>query len=289
MTAADAARAPIRNATRAGWRQALTDLRLNVSGGSLIGYLVTPVVVIGALLFTRASTIEDTGVSSAVYLFPGFVAMILALGGITGVSGELLTEREDGSLLRMKAIPHGLRGYLFGKVLQHVLLNLSIIVVSFVAAMVVVPAIAPADPLRWLGVLGYVVLGLLATVPVGVVLGAAIKNTMALVLPIFGMYGLLVISGIFVPLNAFPAFFGCVAQVFPLYWLGLGLRSVFLPPEAVVVEIGESWRVAETLGVLGLWAAAGLILAPIVLRRMIRGVSGSTVQAARDRVLTRGY
>ena len=52
---------------------------------------------------------------------------------------------------------------------------------------------------------------------------------------------------------------------------------------------GESWRTVETFGVLGIWALVGLVLAPIVLRRMIRGVTGSNVQAARERMLSRGY
>ena len=36
-------------------------------------------------------------------------------------------------------------------------------------------------------------------------------------------------------------------------------------------------------------AVVGLLLAPIVLRRMIRGESGSKVTAARERLLTQGY
>lgn len=284
-----AARGPIRNATRAGWRQALTDLRINVTGSNLAGYLVTPIVTIGVLWFVRDSSLDGTGITLAHYMFPGFLAMILVVGGITGVSGELMTEREDGSLLRMKAVPHGLRGYAIGKVLQHVLLNLSLIAIVFIAAIIIVPEIAPDTPLQWLGFLGYVVLGLLATLPVGVALGAAVKNMMGLVAPTLAVYALLVISGIFTPLETFASWLGTIAQFFPLYWLGLGLRSVFLPAEAAIVEVGESWRTLETLGVLGIWAAVGLILAPIVLRRMIRGVSGSSMQQVRERLLTKGY
>ena len=44
------------------------------------------------------------------------------------------------------------------------------------------------------------------------------------------------------------------------------------------MEIGHSWRHLETLGVLGAWAIAGLVLAPILLRRMARRESGSSVR-----------
>ena len=40
------------------------------------------------------------------------------------------------------------------------------------------------------------------------------------------------------------------------------------------VEIEDSWRHLETVGVLGVWAVVGLIMAPIVLRGMARRESG---------------
>ncbi|MGH3390029.1 MAG: ABC transporter permease, partial [Actinomadura sp.] len=71
------------------------------------------------------------------------------------------------------------------------------------------------------------------------------------------------------------------------YWLGLGLRSALLPDALSAVEIGGSWRHLETAGVLGAWAAFGLALAPVVLRRMARRESGSRVAARRDRAMQR--
>jgi ABC-2 type transport system permease protein len=78
-----------------------------------------------------------------------------------------------------------------------------------------------------------------------------------------------------------------IAQVFPIYWLGLGMRSALLPGSMAAAEIGGSWRHLETIGVLGLWAVAGLILAPIVLRRMARCESGSSVAGRREKAMQR--
>jgi hypothetical protein len=50
---------------------------------------------------------------------------------------------------------------------------------------------------------------------------------------------------------------------------------------------GQSWRHLATVGVLAGWTAAGLLLAPVVPRRMARRESGSTVAARRERVLLR--
>ncbi|MEV0592230.1 hypothetical protein [Nonomuraea cavernae] len=78
-----------------------------------------------------------------------------------------------------------------------------------------------------------------------------------------------------------------VAHVFPMYWLGLGMRSALLPDSAAAVEIGGSWRPGMTMAVLIAWSVAGLLIAPPVLCRMARRESGSAVQARRDRALQR--
>jgi ABC-type sugar transport system ATPase subunit len=98
--------------------------------------------------------------------------------------------------------------------------------------------------------------------------------------------GLIAISGIFYPITALPHWLQWIGQVFPVYWLGLGMRSALLPDPAAV-EIGGSWRHLETAGVLGAWAALGLLVAPLVLRRMARRESGSVVAERRERTLQR--
>jgi ABC-2 type transport system permease protein len=72
-----------------------------------------------------------------------------------------------------------------------------------------------------------------------------------------------------------------------MYWLSLGMRSALLPDAAGSVELGGSWRHLETFGVLGAWAVLGLIVAPIVLRRMARRESGSRVAERREQLLQR--
>jgi len=79
-----------------------------------------------------------------------------------------------------------------------------------------------------------------------------------------------------------------VVQIFPMYWLGLGMRSAFLPDSAAALELGESWRTAETVGVLGVWAVVGLLVLPLVLRRMARRQSGAAVAAAKEAVTQLG-
>ena len=131
------------------------------------------------------------------------------------------------------------------------------------------------------------VTALLATIPLGILLGSLIADPRfvgAIVLP---FAGLAAISGIFYPITHLPAWLQWLGQVFPMYWLGLGMRSALLPATMASVEIGHSWRHLATFGVLGAWAVIGLVLAPVLLRRMARRESGSVVAARREKAMAR--
>lgn len=74
-----------------------------------------------------------------------------------------------------------------------------------------------------------------------------------------------------------------------MYWIGLGMRSTFLPDEAAAaLEIGGTWRTWQTVAVLTAWAIIGTLVTPAVLRRMTRRQSGSAVAAAREAAATVG-
>jgi len=158
----------------------------------------------------------------------------------------------------------------------------------FVPSLLLIPELTGIGLTGWLTFLWVLALGLLATLPIGAVIGSLAKspNTVngLVTLPIIGVTA---ISGIFYPIFALPGWVQAVAQVFPVYWLGLGVRSAFLPDSAAAVEIGASWRHLETVGVLGAWALVGLALAPMVLRRMARKESGANMEARRQRALQR--
>ncbi|MGA9872002.1 MAG: ABC transporter permease [Rhodococcus sp. (in: high G+C Gram-positive bacteria)] len=124
---------------------------------------------------------------------------------------------------------------------------------------------------------------------IGAILGAVVGTARSLFFVTMPLMAVVAISGIFYPITALPGWLQGVAQVLPCYWLGLGLRSALLPASAVDIEIGQSWRHLETAGVLGAWAVAGLVLAPIVLRHMARNESGSKMDERRDKALARAY
>jgi len=239
------------------------------------------------LVIFRGSTVPGTDIALGVALLPGMLALLVVFS-VIGTAYYLAAEREDGTLLRAKAIPRGTAGYVVGLLTVAVLDVLASVLIVLVPGMFIVPGVPVGDPRLWVGVLGYVLLGLVACLPLGVLLGSVIRSPRA----IGGMgmtvvFGLASISGLFFPITVLWGWVQALVQVFPLYWLGLGMRSVFLPAEAAALEVGGSWRTLETIAVLGGWALVGLLLGPILLRRMARRESGAAVAARRERAMQR--
>lgn len=271
------------------WKQARIDLRNTILTPEIVFSFSLPIVMVVIAWFLRDSFIDDTTVSLAQLMIPSVLGAMFVFGGFSGVAGELFQERDDGTILRMKCVPRGLQGYLAGKTMSTIAINFFLVGVSLILVSVLFDGIGPSGPRSGAMVAAIAVLGLAATAPWGAIVGAAVKTSLGLMLPMLGVYGLLIVSGVFFPITMFPVWAQVLVQVLPIYWLALGMRAALLPDSAAVVEIGESWRIVETFAVLGAWAVVGLVLAPIVLRRMVRGESGSRVTAARERVLSQGY
>lgn len=280
---------PVMHAIRVGLYRGWVDFKLSLTNAQDIWFYFSTCA--GTLLYlylSRHTPVGDTGLLLPTVVLPSVIGAFIAFGGLVGPAYSLAAEREDGTLLRLKAIPHGMAGYVSGQVLFQSLGALPGLALMIVPGMFLFDGAMQGGASGWVVMPFLLVLGLLATLPIGMVIGSLIKSQRAVgiwaMLP--GM-GLVAISGIFYPLASLPAWVSGIAQVFPVYWLGLGMRSVFLPAEAVALEIGQSWRTFETIGVLGAWSIAGLVLAPIVLRRMARRESGSQLAERRQEALQR--
>jgi ABC-2 type transport system permease protein len=129
--------------------------------------------------------------------------------------------------------------------------------------------------------------GLLATIPLGITLGSLLPNPRFIPLVLLPLGGVTAISGIFYPITHLPGWLQAIGQVFPVYWLGLGMRAALLPGFMQTVELNGPWRLPYVLLALALWSALGLAAAPPVLRRMARRESGSKVAARRERAMLR--
>ncbi|MEV4317015.1 ABC transporter permease [Actinocrispum sp. NPDC049592] len=273
---------------RIGVRRGLIELKQSLrSYTDLAGMLFPSAILLVVMLFMRGSTIGTTGFSLGAATLPSSIGMSVAFGGLMALAQSMAVEREDGTLLRAKATPNGMQAYLISKVFSVSVGSVIGLLLLLVPGAFLFDGLALGSVGSWLLLALVLLIGLVATMPLGAVIGAMFKNPRyanLMTLPMMGMVG---ISGIFFPLSEAARWLQDLAQVFPIYWLGLGMRHALLPDSLKVVEIGGSWRPVEMVLVLTAWAVAGLILAPVVLRRMARRESGSNMERLREKAMKR--
>ncbi|CAA9252377.1 MAG: Efflux ABC transporter, permease protein [uncultured Blastococcus sp.] len=278
---------PTRHAIGLGLRRGWTEFVLSLrSPQDQAFYLFMGVATLAYVWFNRTTEVEGSDLLLPSFALPSILGALLAFGVVIGPAYALAMEREDGTLLRHKALPHGMQGYVTGQVVYHSLSLFPLLLVLLVPSFLLFDDVMSNGAVGWVTVGWVCALGLLATLPLGMILGSVVPGVQKV-----GTWGMLpvivltAISGIFFPIQAMWGWVQLVAQVFPTYWIGLGMRSAFLPDAAASVEIGDSWRTGLTVLVLGAWTAAGLLVTPRVLRRMARRQSGSQVQQAKEAAL----
>jgi ABC-2 type transport system permease protein len=279
---------PIVTAARAGMVRGRIELRQTFTNAeSLWGYLFPTAILLAVMFFTRGAEVPGTTFSLGAQMLPGALGMSVAFGGLMSVASMLTIEREDGTLLRAKATPNGMLGYLIGKIVLVTGMGVVSLTLLLVPGTFLLDGLSLGSASSWITMAWVVLLGMVATMPLGAIFGSLVSNPREMGLIFLPIMGLVATSGIFYPISSMPGWLQGLAQVFPIYWLGLGMRSALLPADLAAVEIGQSWRHLETAAVLGAWAVLGLVLAPIVLRRMARRESGSSVAARREKAIQR--
>lgn len=268
-----------------GWIEFKQYLR---SPQEMIWAIVMSAIFIGVLWFQRDQTIE--GVSLALLTLPSLLGMTIAQGGFMGAASVLSLDREDGTLLRAKATPQGMVGYLVSRILYVMLTIILSLVILAIPSLFLVNGLANICGEGLFTLVWIFILGLLATAPWGAIVGSLVKSSSSgFGLTFLPLIGLIAISGIFYPITAMAGWLQAVAQVFPMYWMGLGMRSAFLPDSAAAAELAGSWRTGETVVILVIWAIVGMLIAPRVLRRMAQRESGSAMEQRKHQAIQRGY
>lgn len=252
----------------------------------IIWMLLMTVIFVGVLWFQRGKEVE--GVSLALLTLPGLLGMTIANGGFAGTAGAISYDREDGTLLRAKAIPQGMVGYLVSRAAYITYATLVSLIALFIPALLFVDGLTNIGASGALTFAWLFLMGMLATAPYGAIVGSLVKSSSSgFGLTFLPFTGLVAISGIFYPITALAGWIQAIAQVFPVYWLGHGVRSIF-SPEAVA-EIGGVWQLGTVFFVLLAWAVVGFAIAPRILRRMAQRESGATMQERKQKVMQRGY
>ena len=280
---------PRAHAIRIGLQRGWTEFKLSLRAPEdMTFYVVWGLGILIYLFVNRDNAVEGTSLSVAVLALPGVLAAMVVFGAVVGPAFTLVLEREDGTLLRAKSAPFGLDAYVAGQVLFQFLGVLPMLILLLVPPVFFLEGLAPQGAVGWVVAVVLVVLGTLAMLPLGFIVGSlarkAVHVSTGAMMPIMGLAA---ISGIFSPITVLWGWVQVVAQVFPMYWLGHALRWVFLPEEAAALELGGRWNLLGALAVIALWGAVGLALTPRILGRMAQRESGSAVEARKVERLQR--
>jgi ABC-2 type transport system permease protein len=208
-----------------------------------------------------------TELTAAQFYLPGMIAAGLLLSGLQNMSIDIAMEKSDGTLKRLGGTPLSPLSYFIGKLGQVLVTGILQSAVLILVAVVGFGVQLPTDPGRWLLFAWVFLLGVTTCALLGIALSAVPRSgrsATAVVIPIVLI--LQFISGVYLAFSTLPEWLQNVASVFPLKWLGQGMRAVFLPDTFEAIETGGSWDLPGIALVCGIWLVAGLVLARVTFR-----------------------
>lgn len=242
---------------------------------------VIALVVLGKII--GDDPIGGAGQPQITLFVAGFVALAVCQASILQFPLALATDREDGTLLRVRGIPDGVATYLVGKVavvLLSVLVNVTLILL---AAALLLGAPLPSSVGSWLTLLWVLALSTCAATLLGAAVGALLPNArQGTGFVLFPLMVLMVISGTIIPFTLMPGIVQTIASIFPLKWMAQGVRSALYDPAYEAAEVSGSWQHPETALVLLAWIVVGALVAPRLIARTTRRETGAKLAERRD-------
>ncbi len=219
-----------------------------------------PLVLMVLLAGILGGEIGTTGVDFAQYIVAGMVASVALNVGVNDLAPQLALDRADGTVKRLGGTPMPPAAYVLGK-LGSVLVTATLQTALLLAVGVVLFGVELPSAAGWVTFSWVFLLGLTSAVLLGMAISTIATNPRSagavVTLPFVALQ---FISGIWFQFGDLPSGLQHVASLFPLRWMALGMRSVFLPDSFVVNEPGGSWQLGMVALVLAIWTVAGLAL-----------------------------
>jgi ABC-2 type transport system permease protein len=258
----DAAQAELPGSWRAGLARVSIELKTFFRDKQSVVFVFSLPAVLLVLL---GSIFRGMGAGHGVSVGTLFAAGLIG-GGIASTSFQYLgigiaVERDRGMLKRLRGTPMPGAAYFIGKTGLVLVCTVAETVLLIVVGMLIDNLHLPTSPGRWWTFTWVFVLGTVCFSLLGIAIsslpGSARSATAVVMMPLTVLQ---FISGVYVPVTLVPPWLRDVASFFPLKWICQALRSVFLPPQAVVLEPAGSWEHGRTAAVLLVWIAAGTVL-----------------------------
>jgi ABC-2 type transport system permease protein len=200
------------------------------------------------------NTVGPQHVKASTYYVPGLSALAIIAASFVNLVITITAQRETGVLKRRRATPVPAWVLIAGRTLTAMAVSLVVMTVLLLVGRFAYGVHLPSSTIPAVALTA--VVGSACFCILGYALATVIESedaaqpmVQAIMLPLY------FISGVFIPNVNLPSWLRHVAEVFPVQHLADGLHHAFDP---ATHGSGIVW---SDLGVLGLWAAAGLAVA----------------------------
>jgi ABC-2 type transport system permease protein len=268
------------NALAIGWDRTVLELKMYFREKEAVFFsFAFPILLLSLFAMIFGDTFSEgdaaeSGVNAARFFLPGMIAAGVMLTSFQSMALSVASERDDGTLKRLRSTPMPPMSYFLGKVGLVAITSLAQLVLLLLMARLAFGVELPTDAGRWASFLWVFLLGVGGGTVLGIAyssLATSARSVGALV--IAPMLILQFISGVYFAFTDLPDWLKQVASVFPLKWIAQGMRSVFYPQDWQDAEMAGTWEHGRTALVLATWFVIGLVVCVRTFRWTKRGTT----------------
>ncbi|MEU9915527.1 ABC transporter permease [Streptomyces sp. NPDC051001] len=226
-----------------------------------------PVVFLFLFASIFSDDVDGAGITASQLYVPAMTAAGIMSTSFQSLGISIAIEREEKVLRRLRGTPMPPAAYFVGKIWLVLVTGLMETAILLLVGTTLYDVNLPSDATHWFHFTWIFVLGLTACALLGIAISSVPKSgksaTSVVVLPFLVLQ---FISGVYIAIDTIPNWMLNIGALFPLKWMCQGLRGVFLPDSAQVLEQAGGWEFGRIALVLGAWCVGGLALCLLTFR-----------------------
>lgn len=226
-----------------------------------------PIVFLFLFASIFSNDVAGAGITASQLYVPSMIAAGIMSTSFQSLGISIAIERDNKQLRRLRGTPMPPASYFLGKVWLVLVTGLLETVALLAVGMLFYDIELPTGAVDWLTFGWIFVLGLTGCALLGIAISSLPKTgqsaSSVVVLPFLVLQ---FISGVYIAIDTIPDWLLNIGALFPLKWMCQGLRGVFLPETAAVLEQAGGWEYGRIALVLGAWCIGGLVLCLLTFR-----------------------
>ncbi|MEU0211063.1 ABC transporter permease [Streptomyces canus] len=226
-----------------------------------------PVVFLFLFASIFSDDVEGAGIKASQLYVPAMMAAGIMSTSFQSLGISIAVERDEKVLRRLRGTPMPPAAYFLGKIWLVLFTGILETAILLLVGTTLYDVDLPSDAGKWFAFAWIFVLGLTGCALLGIAVSSVPKSSKSassvVVLPFLVLQ---FISGVYISIDTIPDWMLNIGALFPLKWMCQGLRGVFLPDSAQVLEQAGGWELGRTALVLGAWCVGGLLLCLLTFR-----------------------